>query len=57
LNNIVNLNLGEDEALKKSQVAIVKGPNKPNAESIESSVRKAVDLVHGLDDIKKGDIV
>ena len=43
--------------MNKSQVAIVKGPAKPNPKEIEASVRKAVELVHGLEDIKKGDVV
>jgi len=43
--------------IKKSKVAIVKGPRKPGPKEIEASVRKAVELVQGLDDIKKGDVV
>jgi uncharacterized protein (DUF362 family) len=40
-----------------NKVAIVKGPKKPDAKEIASSVRKAVELVGGLDGIKKGDVV
>jgi uncharacterized protein (DUF362 family) len=43
--------------LKKSKVAIVKSPVKPSAKEIEASVRKAVGLVDGLDEITNGDVV
>ncbi|MFH1030989.1 MAG: DUF362 domain-containing protein [Chloroflexota bacterium] len=43
--------------MNKTKVAIVKGPQRPNKSQIEASVRKAIELVGGLDDIKKGDIV
>jgi hypothetical protein len=36
--------------LKKSKVAIVKGPVKPGAAEIAAAVRQAVGLVGGLDD-------
>ena len=41
----------------KTKVSIVKGPKKPNAQEIEAIVRKAIELVGGLDEVKSGDIV
>ena len=43
--------------MEKTKVSIVKGPRKPNAKEIEAIVRKAIELVGGLDDVKSGDIV
>jgi uncharacterized protein (DUF362 family) len=43
--------------LDKSKVAIVRSPKNPNESEIEASVRRAIELVSGLDNIKKGDTV
>ena len=43
--------------MEKTKVSIVKGPEKPNAKEIEAIVRKAIELVGGLDEVKSGDIV
>lgn len=43
--------------MEKTRVSIVKGPKKPNAKEIEAIVRKAIELVGGLDEVKSGDIV
>ena len=43
--------------MSRPKVAIVKGPEKPDKSQIEANVRKAIELVGGLDDIKKDDIV
>jgi len=43
--------------MEKTKVSIVKGPKKPNEKEIETIVRKAIELVGGLDEVKSGDIV
>ena len=43
--------------MEKTRVSIVKGPKKPNGKEIETIVRKAIELVGGLDDVKSGDTV
>ena len=42
--------------MSRSKVAIVKKSEKPDKSQIEATVRQAIELVGGLDDIKKGDI-
>ena len=44
--------------MKKTTVAIVKGPKNPNEKAVDGQVRKAVELAGGLNDIvKQGDSV
>lgn len=43
--------------MAKTKVSIAKGPRKPNQKEIEATVRKAIELVGGLDDVRSGDIV
>jgi uncharacterized protein (DUF362 family) len=43
--------------MNKTEVSIVKTPKNSTSMQIESNVRKAVELVNGLDDIKSGDLV
>jgi uncharacterized protein (DUF362 family) len=43
--------------MEKTKVSIVKGSKKPDAKEIEAIVRKAIELVGGLDGVRSGDIV
>lgn len=43
--------------MSKVKVSIVKGHKNPNSNQIEADVRKAIQLVGGLEDIKSGDVV
>jgi len=45
------------EIVVKSKVSIIKGLKKPTATEIKDAVRKAVELVGGLDSVKSGDVV
>ena len=43
--------------MEKSKVAIVKGTKQPGRDEIAANVRRAIELVGGLDGIGKGDVV